>query len=235
VTLDLQEAVKSVKIAENIQNDLWEEFFAGPFEGEPESPKEFSDGVLVGDPVEGIVTSVLDPQPLLSFLVTVGYAAANVPVIGEASCDREQVLNNIASRLSEDIAAGDETIASFPTDLCLLATTTGPLPVRPPRPATAPPWSTIPRDGPLPGIWTPGGWPVTPPYNCRTVTVSGGAANNCICSRAQIHGRWETRNGRITWRLVTERETCTDPARTTPCPGPTGPPDAQMSCSSTFS
>jgi hypothetical protein len=233
MTLDLQEAIKSVRIEENIQNDLWEEFFAGPFEGEPESPKEFSDGVLVGDPAEGIVTSVLDPQPLLSFLVTVGYAAANVPVIGEESCDREEILNNIALRLSEDIALGDDTIASLPTELCA-GPPRGPRPPKPPRPATAPPWSVIPINGPLPGTgWVTGDWPTTgtptrPDWYCfRTV---GG--QSCFCSRLQRWGRWETRNGTVRWREVFETESCNANLAAT-CPAG-GPPPANAGCSSRY-
>lgn len=240
-TVDLQEAIKSVSIEENIQNGLWEDFIGSPFQGVPENPKGFSGGVLVGDPVEAAVITAPDPEPLVDFLVTVGYAAADIPVIGNQACNQQAILEDLALRATGDIAAGDDSITYIPSDLCARGPI-GPRPPRPPRPGNAPPWSP-PGTVPTAPAWTPGGWPTTgtpptPAWSCRTVIVGGGA-HNCICSRRQRWGRWETRNGIfgpvIRWHVIVETETCADPARTTPCPPAGGPPDAAMGCTSSYS
>lgn len=232
-TTDLEEAIKSITIAANIQNGLWEYFFNGPFTGTPESPKPFSSGVLEGDPVDPVVSGQPDPQPILEFLVSVGYAAANVPVIGDAGCDQVALLDDLALSLQNDVANGDDTVASIPTELCA-GPPRGPRPVRPPKPATAPPWTDISLYGPLPGPgWVPGGWPTrgTPPVaDWWCFRTAGG--NSCFCSRVQQWGRWETKNGSVRWHVVYETESCNANEAAT-CPAG-GPPPANATCSSRY-
>lgn len=224
-TVDLQEAIKSVTIAENIQNTLWDEFMSPPFEGTPENPKGFSDGVLIGDPVENTVANAVDPQPLVDFLVTVGYAAADVPVVGDQGCNREEILNDLAFQSAVYISAGDWTTAYRNTSLCqALGIPAGPnpAPVPPTPPANAPPHVDIPINGPLPGTgWIPGGWPTfgTPPANDWSCGVVGRAATGytCRCSRKQRWGRWESKpSGNIVWCVVEETEVCESETSSTP-------------------
>lgn len=233
-TVDLQEAIKSVVIEENIQNRLWEDFVGSPFEGVPESPKGFANGVLVGDPAEAAVSNSADPLPIVDFLVTVGYAAADVPVIGDQGCNKEAILSDLAVLAREFITAGDLAIASLPVELCA-ARPRGTRPTPPtPVPATAPAWSTIPRDGPLPGTgWTPGPWPTTgTPAQPAWYCFASAGGSSCFCSRERWHGRYETRGGRVRWHLVLERESC-NTVGATACPSG-GPPPAGNSCDSTF-
>ncbi len=237
-TVDLQEALKSVVLTLNIDNTLWEEVGMGPFEGTPESPKAFSNGVIATDPLASAVDNASDPVPLVDFLITLGYAAADVPIIGDQACNREEILNDIASMAGGYLVSGDDTTVSIPDDLCSMnPRPRGPRPIRPPKPATAPGWTVIPSAGPLPGAgWITGGWPTTgippvPDWYC--FATAGGAS--CFCSREQRWGRWETTTGwfpRVRWHEVIERESCNSVGGGA-CPAG-GPPPAGAGCSSTF-
>lgn len=236
-TTDLNEALKSARSTFGISNTLWELPPDGVFVGEPEAPKGFESGVLSTDPFAGILTTTDDPAPLVSTLVSIGYAAANVPVIGEWGCSAQLVLRGFASDSLKMILDGDETTLSTTASGLCARLPTGDPPVMPPKPPTAPPWSP-PGTIPTAPAWTPGSWPTigNPPTDeWRCFSTAGG--QSCFCSRARIWGRWETYvpwigPPRVRLHTIREIESCNANLASS-CPA-LGPPPPEASCESRY-
>jgi hypothetical protein len=240
-------AVKHLMGIPDAQDHRWDLPCLGEGGQEPAPPGEpYTNGVLDNDPLAFLVHSAPDRNAIIRLLVQLGYPAANIPVDLEDECTMHAKLDVLAGEAASMIASGDESILSLGTGslICEIfaGTPQGPAPTRPPRPATAPPWSP-PGTVPTAPNWTPGGWPPAvpggPSWSCRT-QVSGGETK-CVCKRIQRWGRWETKTcwflfTCIRWHEILETETCeTDFAPPgTPCPLG-GPPPAGSTCSSVFS
>lgn len=205
---------------------------------EPVLPISYENGFFADDPILDTVENFPDRDAVVSVLVKSGYPAANVGVEWAASCTTAVRLDAISQVAIHLIESGDDafTIVDDAEDLCnfVSAGPLGPPPVRPPKPTTAPPWSP-PGTVPTAPAWTPGGWPAGPAWSCRTVPLGGGGSN-CICSRRQQWGRWESTScwiffTCIKWHVIIEHEVCTD--INTPCPAG-GPPPASASCTTTY-
>lgn len=208
---------------------------------ESEEPQDYSSGVLAADPLAALVSGAPDRNALIELLTMAGYQAADLPIDKDDTCTTDAKLDTLATEAMGMIAAGDDAVLSLAADAVscdvLAGIPKGPQPVRPIPPATPPAWSppgTVPA---TPG-WTPGGWPIGPAWSCRTVPLPGGGSN-CICSRIQRWGRWESRTCRFLlwtwtctrWHEIWETETCTDVGGA--CP-PAGPPAPQSECHSTY-
>jgi hypothetical protein len=181
-----------------------------------------------------LVATSADREAIVTLLAASGYKAAALPTDKEDACSSKDRIDSVASNIAAFVAAGDQTIYSRPSaSLCEVAwgrPPIGPLPTKPAVPAAPPAW-TVPGTVPTAPAWTPGGWPAT--WKCRTVTLPGGGSN-CVCSRRQYWGQWQTttcgwfRPRTCTkWHLIEESETCTD--LNVACPAG-GPPATQANC-----
>ncbi len=231
-TADATEIAKSIAQELNLEESEWGKFSVTPtaFSGTPETPKEYSGGVLADDPMAFVLASSVDRDALVQFLVATGYKAADVELDKSDACTTGRKLDRVSSDLSTMISDGDVTIRTMSTlaNSCELAgTPRGPAPTRPAQPATPPAWSppgTVPT---APG-WTPGGWPAGPGWYCFG-TVGGGS---CFCSRDQRWGRWESTTCSFLiwswtctrWHEIIERESCnSNSAPACPAGGPPPP------------
>lgn len=243
-TSDPWEAVKFVKQELEIpdsEDERWNLGGSGAGNLNAVVPKDFAGGVLADDPLAALIASSPDRDAIVDILVGVGYKAAALPVERGDECTTAEKLDSLASEATRMVASGDHAVLTLgATDVTcevLTGIPRGPAPVKPAQPATPPVWSP-PGTVPTAPSWIPGGWPAAPGWGCRTVPIFGGGTN-CICSRIQRWGRWESTTCRflfwtwtcVKWHEIWELETCTN--IDTACPSG-GPPAAGSSCSSSY-
>lgn len=229
---DPWDAVSFVKAQLEIGDDEDERWSIPHLPGEgqgPVLPEEYTAGVLASDPLAAVILGAPDREVIVSYLASIGYEAADIPVDYTDPCTTDEKLTGLAEEIERGMREGDSDtvlILESATVLCQAAPRAPRIPgPRPPVPPVVPapnPRGTVPGGPPPGGGWTSGPWS---PWSCRSVPISIGDGVNCICSRARRWGRWEARSCWIVftctrWIEVIESETCTDVFESGPCPAP---------------
>ncbi len=111
-TADPWEAIKAVKGQLGIpddEDDRWD--LSGSDEGivAPETPKDYTEGVLADDPLASLVASSPNRDAIIEFLAGFGYKAADVPVEKGDGCATDTKLDGMAAAMVETLRGDEET------------------------------------------------------------------------------------------------------------------------------